>query len=196
MPDHDRNPDDRELIDRIAQKDEKSFRELFDRYQERVFNLAYRYTGSYHDAEEITQDVFLKVYKGAAKFRHGSHLNTWLYRITINTAMNFKMKKRIATESLDEITEPGALKEEPAAAGAQNPEEIYKRKKKEESIRAALDSLPSNQRAAFVLAQYEGMTYAEISKVLFVSVSAVESLIYRARQSLIVKLRPLVDRGQ
>jgi RNA polymerase sigma-70 factor (ECF subfamily) len=110
--------------------------------------------------------------------------------------MNFKMKKRIATESLDEITEPGALKEEPAAAGAQNPEEIYKRKKKEESIRAALDSLPSNQRAAFVLAQYEGMTYAEISKVLFVSVSAVESLIYRARQSLIVKLRPLVDRGQ
>lgn len=196
MRDNNANPDDRELMNRIVQKDEKAFRQLFERYQNRIFNLAYRYTGSFHDAEEITQDVFLKVYKSAHNFRHGSGLGTWLYRITINTAMNFKRKKRIATESLDQITEPGQNREEPAAATAYNPEEIYKRKKREESIRAALDYLPSNQRAAFVLAKYEGLTYLEISKVLSVSVAAVESLIYRARQSLVVKLRPLVDRGQ
>ena len=196
MPDDHDGADDRELMDRIVNKDEKAFRQIFERYQTRVFNLAYRYTGSYHDAEEITQDVFLKVYKSAKTFRHGSSLGTWLYRITINSAMNFKRKKRIAQESLDQINEPGSGREEPAAAIDKNPEEIYKRKRRRELIQAALDSLPPNQRAAFVLAQYEGMTYLEISKVLSVSVAAVESLIYRARQSLVVKLRPLIDRGE
>jgi len=196
MLDNYEGTDDRELISRVAQKDEKAFRQIFERYQNRVFNLAYRYTGSYPDAEEITQDVFLKVYKNAVSFRYQSAFSTWLYRITINTAMNYKRKRRIAAESLDQVNEPGSKREEPAAASAQNPEEIYKRKKRQEIIQAALDSLPPNQRAAFVLAKYEGMTYDEISKVLTVSVAAVESLIYRARQGLIVKLRPLVDRGE
>jgi len=196
MPDDHDGADDRELMDRIVNKDEKAFRQIFERHQNRVFNLAYRYTGSYHDAEEITQDVFLKVYKNANSFQHGSSLGTWLYRIAINTAMNFKRKKRLATESLDQINEPGSMRDEPAAAITQNPEEIYKRKKRRELIQSALDSLPPNQRAAFVLAQFEGMTYLEISKVLSVSIAAVESLIYRARQSLVVKLRPLIDRGE
>jgi RNA polymerase sigma-70 factor (family 1) len=195
MPDFNQVPDDRELIGRIARQDEAAFRQLYERYHERIFSLAYRYSGSYHDAEEITHDVFLKLYNNAAKFRHESSLGTWLYRITVNVCMNLKRKKRLAVESLDQISEPGQKREEPAAASAQNPEEIYKRKKQQELIQSALDSLPTNQRLAFVLAQYEDLTYLEISKVLSVSVPAVESLIFRARQGLIARLSPHMKRG-
>jgi RNA polymerase sigma-70 factor, ECF subfamily len=196
MPDSGQAPDDRELIGRVARQDEAAFHQLYERYLERVFNLAYRYTGSYHDAEEITHDVFLKVYKNAAKFRRQSSLGTWLYRITVNACMNFKRKKRIAIESLDQISEPGQETREPAAASEQNPEEIYKRKKQRELIQSALEELPENQRLAFILSVYEGLTYLEISEVLAVSVSAVESLIYRARQGLIAILGPHMRRGE
>jgi len=187
---------DQELLQRIAQGDEDAFRRLFDLHRDKVFNLAYRYTGSHADAEEISQDVFLKVYKKAASFRQEARFTTWLYRITVNTCLNFKRRKKIPIESLDQMQEPGPGFQEPAAPRSENPEEIYKRRKRAELVRHALDQLPSKQRIAFIMGKFDGYSYDEISKVLGINTNAVAALMHRAKEQLKKFLLPLRLKGE
>ncbi|HEX7320609.1 MAG TPA: RNA polymerase sigma factor [bacterium] len=181
IPDHD-------LLQRIVQRDESAFRQLFDRHRDQVFNLAYRYTGSSADAEEISMDVFLKVYKKAASFRREARFTTWLYRITVNTCLNFKRRKKIMTESLDFVQEPAPRSEEP--------EEIYRGRKKAELVRNALDSLPPKQRIAFIMGKFDGYSYDEISKVLGISANAVAAIMHRAKEQLKKVLQPFRLKGE
>ncbi len=187
---------DSELIAQVAQKDERAFHELYNRHQTQVFNLAYRYTGSYADAEEISQDVFLKVYKKAASFRQEARFTTWLYRITVNTCFNFKRRKKIPIESLDQMQEPGPGFQEPAAPRSENPEEIYRRRKRAELIRNALDTLPPKQRIAFIMGKFDGYSYDEISKVLGINANAVAALMHRAKEQLRKVLQPYRIKGE
>lgn len=187
---------DHDLLQRVAGRDEGAFRQLFDRHRDRVFNLAYRYTGSYADAEEISQDVFLKVYKKAASFRREARFTTWLYRITVNTCLNSKRRKKVATESLDSLQAAGTGLHEPAAPPADDPGEIYRRRKKAALIRQALDSLPPKQRIAFVMGKFEGYSYDEISSVLGINANAVAALMHRAKERLRKVLQPYRSKGE
>ena len=183
---------DEVLIKRVAVKNESAFKELFSRYEQKIFNLVYRYIGSYSEAEELTQDVFIQVYKSANKFRGEAKFSSWLYRITVNICKNYKRRKQPVVKSLDNSNSETEL----LAHATTQPETIFKRKRKEEIINQAIESLPPNQRIAFILCKYEGHSYKEIAGIMKISVSAVESLLFRAKQQLKEKLMPYIEKGK
>jgi len=185
--------DDESLIKRFVSNDESAFEELFRRYEQKIFNLVYRYIGSYPETEELTQDVFVKVYKSAQTFKGKSKFSTWIYRIAVNTCLNYKKKKRLVMESLDRSgTQPV---KELIAPNSTTPEELFERARKMLIIQQAIDSLPPNQKIAFILSKYEGFSYAEISEIINTSISAVESLLFRAKQQLKKELTPYKEIG-
>jgi RNA polymerase sigma-70 factor (ECF subfamily) len=185
--------DDEFLIKRFVSNDESAFEELFRRYEQKIFNLVYRYIGPYPETEELTQDVFVKVYKSAQTFKGKSKFSTWIYRIAVNTCLNYKKKKRLAVESLDESGTQ--LANDLVAPNSTTPEELFKRARKMAIIQQAIDSLPPNQKVTFILSKYEGFSYTEISEIINTSISAVESLLFRAKQQLKKELTPYKEIG-
>ena len=173
---------DEDLIKHAAGGDERSFEDLVSKYQQAVFNTIYRYTGTREDVQDLAQEVFIKVWRNAGKFRGESKFSTWLYRIVANHCLNYRRKRRHQHVSLDELAEKGetpeSLKVKPD----------HEQKRVVELVRAAVDGLPARQRMALVLSQYEGRSYKEIAEIMRVSVSSVESLIFRARRALRGKL--------
>ena len=185
--------DDEFLIKRFVSNDESAFEELFRRYEQKIFNLVYRYIGPYPETEELTQDVFVKVYKSANTFKGKSKFSTWIYRIAVNTCLNYKAKKRLIVESLDKIDNQPV--KELVAPDSTNPEEQFTRARKMAIIQQVIDVLPPNQKIAFILSKYEGFSYAEIGEIMNVSISSVESLLFRAKQQLKKELTPYKEIG-
>ena len=201
MVDHNLHLDqeaDEALIIKVALKNEFAFRALFNRYERKIFNLVYRYIGSYHEAEELTQDVFLKIYKAARTFKGKAKFSTWLYRIAVNVCKKYKRKKRLILKSLDEDATLASTKiaREFCAPESTMPDKILKQKQKMAIIQNAVDTLPPNQKIAFILSKYEGYSYVEIAGIMSTSISAVESLLVRAKRNLKKKLMPFKERGE
>lgn len=169
---------DEELLKRAAQGDERAFEQLVGRYQQAVFNTIYRYTGNREDVQDLAQEVFIKVWQNAAKFKGRSRFSTWLYRIVVNHCLNYRRKHRRPHVSLDEMVEQGNIPD--PLIVKPDPEQ----RRKVELVRRAIDELPERQRMALILAQFEERSYAEIAQIMKVSVSSVESLIFRARRAL------------
>jgi RNA polymerase sigma-70 factor (ECF subfamily) len=182
-----RDAEDLGLLQRIAQHDESALAELFNRHHTRVINLAYRYLGNRDDSELIAQDVFIRIWRHAGKFRGSSQVWTWIHRIVVNLCLTFKSHKRLTTETLDESI--------PAEAGHQ-PNEIYARREQQAIVRHALESLPPEQRMALILSRYEELSYEEIAQAMSKSVPAVATIIFRAKESLRAKLLPYLKRGK
>jgi len=183
---------DEELIEKVAKEDDQAFYELFNRYEQKIFNLVYRYVGAYHEAEEINQDIFLKSYYSAHKFRGESKFATWLYRIAVNTCKNYKRKKQPTVVSIDDPEISSDL----SAPASNEPVAILARKRKRAIIQRAIDSLTPNQKTAFVLSKYEGFSYVEIAEIMKVSIVAVGVLLFRAKQELKKELLPYKQRGE
>jgi RNA polymerase sigma-70 factor, ECF subfamily len=179
---------DLELLALTAGGDQAAFEQLVLRHQGNVFNLAYRFTRNRQDAEDLAQEVFFKVWKYARTFKGRSAFSTWLYRLAVNTCLNYRQKKKIAPESMPLLVDFAA---ETAAAGA----EIMTRER-QNLLDKALNVLPARQRMALILANFEDKSYEEIAAVMEVSISAVETLLFRARQNLAVILRPLKSKGE
>jgi RNA polymerase sigma-70 factor (ECF subfamily) len=179
MPEQNGSPDqDSDLVKNIIAGDEQAFQHLVEKYQSMVFNTIYRYTGNADDVEDLAQDIFIKIWRSIATFKGRSKLSTWIYRITANHCLTYRRKYKRAPASLDAIMEQGA---EPGAL-AINPD--YETKHKVALVKEAIDRLPERQRLALILSQFEGKTYREIAKIMDISVSSVESLIFRARTAL------------
>ena len=178
---------DKELIEKIGAKDQNAFKALVDRYQALVINTCYNLLGNRHDAEDVAQEVFFQVYKVAKEFRGEAKLSTWLYRIAVNRSLNFiRDKKRFGwLKSLSSLLE--GERQEASDVQAQNsdrPDFALESKERNVILQKAIDSLPENQRTAFVLHKYEGLPYQEIAEISKHSVSSVESLIHRAKLNL------------
>jgi len=162
-----------------------SFAEIYDAYKTKVFNTTIGYLQSYEDAEEVTQDVFVEVHRSLHTFEGKSSLSTWIYRIAIHKSLDFikskNRKKRFAflTALFDDA---GALKHD--APDFYHPGVILENKEKSATLFKAINTLPANQKTAFILSKVEGLSYAEISEVMETSVSAVESVLFRAKQNL------------
>ncbi len=169
---------DADLIKLAAQGDEAAFEQLVKKYEHAVFNTVYRFTGDQDDAADLCQEIFLKVWRNAGKFKGKSKFSTWLYRIAVNHCIDHQRKKGQRNLSLDELIEkeivPGSLtvNTDPWQA------------KKIEIVRQAVALLPDRQKMALTLAQYDGYSYREIAAIMKISVSSVESLIFRARSTL------------
>jgi RNA polymerase sigma-70 factor, ECF subfamily len=182
---------DQELIQKILEGDKHCFRDLVQQYHVMVINTCYGLVHIREDAEDVAQEVFLEIYQSLARFRSESRLSTWIYRIAVNKSINYlrKVKVRQRTKSI----EPAYSHDDhegmqvPAAA-SENPFNILNNKERSKFLYEALDALPENQKIAFVLHQYEDLSYKEITDIMKLSLSAVESLIHRAKINLQKKL--------
>jgi len=179
------NRRDEDLLQDAGGGDREAFGVLVERHHRAVMQFVHRFLGDIgrDTAEDLAQDVFLKAWKAASSFEPRAQAITWLLRIATNTCLNYRRGKRLRRAvSLDANTEADIPDRQAGPAAASQAREQADR------VRRAIAELPPNQRAAIVLRHFHGLSYAEISDVLDVSVSAVESLLFRARRTLRVAL--------
>ncbi len=182
---------DTDLMMRVKAGDRSAFKLIVDKYQRRVINVAYRLLGDREEAEDVAQEMFLKVYLSAKSYEPKAELFTYLYSITTNLALNrLRKKKRLRWFSLDMFkgNEGKEIDWEVPADPGDQPDISLEQTEREAVIRRALDALPDAQKTAVVLSRYEGLSYREIARVMGISVSAVESKLHRAKQTLKRKL--------
>jgi len=184
---------DKELFNTIKKDKTAGFKRLVELYQRLVVNTCYGFVHNRQDAEDIAQDVFMEVYRSIDRFRGQSKLSTWLYRISVNKSLNHirDNKKNTWFQSLDILfssEDQNAKVQEPADTKKNIPDEISENKEMGKYIYEAIASLPENQRIAFTLSKYEDLSYKEIADVMEISLSSVESLIFRAKKNLQKKL--------
>ena len=174
---------DRELLLRSRDGDQDSFRQLVEMYTPRVYGLVRNLVRSQTEAEDVTQEVFFKVYRKLDTFREDSAFYTWLYRVAVNAATDW-LKKRRQDRAL-QVGDFGAL---PLADGADSPDQGLHNKDLRAEVRMAMGHLPEKFRTILVLRELEGLQYEEISAVLRISKGTVESRLFRARAKLKIEL--------
>jgi RNA polymerase sigma-70 factor (ECF subfamily) len=180
-----------DLMARIAKGDGDAFEILVDRHQASVLNLIYRFIGDRTQAKDLSQEVFIKVWQAAKTYRPEAKFTTWIYRIATNVCFNelksARHKKWFSFHQSDDHR--GNTFEETLSDSAPSVEDLLLEKERSRQISDALQSLPDNQRMALVLKRYDDLSYAEIAQIIGCSVSAVESLLVRAKRTLQKKLK-------
>jgi RNA polymerase sigma-70 factor (ECF subfamily) len=166
------------LVDAVGRRDQEAFESLVKRYQSPLLNFITRYVGDRRIAEDLTQEVFLRIYRAAPRFQAKTKVSTWIFRIAYNQALT-EIGRRRRHEDLREAL--CRRSKESAERPFSEPADRYEL---EEEIVPALDRLPDNQRAALLLRVNEELSYREIGDILGASVQSVESLLFRARTSL------------
>lgn len=170
----------RDIIARASRGDMDAFREIYRKTSVFVYNVALRITNNTEDADEITQDVFMKAYKNLRKFNFLSSFKTWIYRITVNTAINYKKAaEKHVKQRVDYDTVFNTVSVEGTAR-----DNINKQDKKAQ-ISALLSALSPDQRACIALREIEGMNYREIANTLKVNINTVRTRLKRAREKLL-----------
>ncbi len=181
------DPDVQRML-RVRSGDAEAFRELFEKHGRAIVNFAYHFVGQRERAEEIAQDVFLQIHRAAGRYEPTAKFNTWLYRIATNACLNEVRRpehrhprRPLEHEPDDErkraeiaFADPEAIPGDSALAG----------RELEDKIRAVLEDLPPNQRAALLMSRVDGMSYLEVAEALDTTESAVKSLVFRATATM------------
>jgi RNA polymerase sigma-70 factor (ECF subfamily) len=177
---------EQELIQGVLRRDRNAFQYLVNQYQKQVIKTAYYFLGNMEDAEDLSQEIFLDIIHSMKSFKKSSALSTWIYRITVNKSLNQVKKNRrkgisVRLESIfNNPFEKGRRQDaEPSVISAE-----YEEKEKRDLLHTAINRLPENQRIAFVLNKFDEQPYKQIAEIMGVGLSAVESLIYRAKMNL------------
>ena len=180
-----------ELMARIGKGDGDAFEILVNRHQTSILNLVYRFIGDRTQAKDLAQEVFMRVWQSAKSYEPKAKFTTWIYRITANLCFNeLKSARRKKWFSFNWSDEDGEHTfEETLSDNAPSAEDLLLEKERSRQISDALQSLPDNQRMALVLKRYDDLSYQEIAQVIGCSVSAVESLLVRAKRTLQEKLK-------
>ncbi|UBM60166.1 RNA polymerase sigma factor [Marinilongibacter aquaticus] len=170
-----------DLIAAIARGNKEAFRQIYSLYNEKVFNTVISYTQNEADAEEVTQDVFLRIHKYAENFKGESAPSTWIYRIAVNASLNFiKKKKRFSFFQLGKEAE---TKTDFVHPGAQ-----LEKREEVQILFKYINTLPENQKTAFILSFVEELPRQEVADIMKLSLKAAESLLQRAKANLRIKL--------
>jgi RNA polymerase sigma-70 factor (ECF subfamily) len=182
---------DAELMLRVREGDSDSFALLLDRHRNPVIHFLYRMVQNQAVAEELAQEVFLRVYRSRGNYEPSAKFTTWLFRIATHLALNWIRDNRNEKhkESLDEEVVEGA--ERQVADHGPSVEQNLLRDARFREIRRAVEALPAKQRAAVLMHKYEELEYSQIAKILECSESAVKSLLFRAYETLRARLAHL-----
>lgn len=166
--------DDREAVLACQRGEREAFDRLVERYQRNVYRLCFRYVNNHHDANDMAQEVFLKAYRAIAKFRGESSFSTWLYRIAVNTCLNFRASRRPPSEEISEqVPDAGA----PVL-------DRLERDERSRRVREAVARLPEKQRATLILKVYQDLTHEEVAGILGSSVGTVKANLFHALANL------------
>jgi RNA polymerase sigma factor (sigma-70 family) len=161
---------------------------FYDKYKSIVYNLALSYSANKEDAEEITQDVFLTVFKKMSGFRNESKVETWIYRVTINKSLDYlKAKKRFKRNFMNDGVSIGQVSQT-ELSDFNHPGVVLESKEKIQDIYNCINKLSEDHKTVIILLKIENRTYSEVAKIMKISVGAVESLFIRAKKKLDVLL--------
>ena len=183
------------LVERVQSGDQAAFGLLVSKYQRKLLRLVMRFVRDPAEAEDVTQEAFIKAYRALPNFRGESAFYTWLYRIGVNTAKNWLIANGRRMPTVTDITsddgetvdDGGLLRDD------ETPDRLLMSKQIGETVNAAMDTLPEELRTAIALREIEGLSYEEISQVMDCPIGTVRSRIFRAREVIAAKLRPLLD---
>ena len=173
------------VIRRVQRGDTDAFEALVAAYEKNVFNVALQMTGNREDAQDMTQEAFLKAYSSLSSFRGDSKFSSWLYRIVSNVCLDFKRRQgRRPSSSLTVEDDEGENIQLDIADESQSPEALLERKMTREAVRAGLQQLPDEQRQILLLREIQGLSYEEIGEAMGLEAGTVKPRIFRARKKL------------
>ena len=184
---------DQLLVERVQKGDKRAFDLLIQKYQHRIVSLVCRYVSDHAEAQDVAQEAFIKAYRAIGRFRGDSAFYTWLYRIAINTAKNWIVAKNrrppasdIDAVDAEQYAMSSRLKE------TSTPENEMMREEIERTVFDTIASLPEDLRTAIMLREMDGMSYEEIATTMECPIGTVRSRIFRAREAIDEKLKPLI----
>jgi RNA polymerase sigma-70 factor (ECF subfamily) len=185
---------DQQLVERAQRGDKHAFELLVAKYQRRLGRLISRFVRNAAEAEDVTQDAFIKAYRALPAFRGDSAFYTWLYRIGINTAKNHLVAqgRRAPTSTSFDAEEAEEFEDAALLHEVATPENELMSKQVVEVVNASLQELPDDLRTALTLREIEGLSYEEIATVMDCPIGTVRSRIFRAREAIAANLRPLL----
>lgn len=173
--------------------DEDAFRQLVDRYSGRIFGFFYRRLGDRQEAEDLTQEVLLRLFRARRSYQPRARLSTWIFHITQNVARNaLRFRQRHPSVHLPAALDEEHLLEGSRCGAAEMPSEPLERAERADMVRAAIANLGERQRAALELHQFHDHTYAEVAAQLDMTPKAAKSLLYRTRNLLRARLTPIL----
>jgi RNA polymerase sigma factor (sigma-70 family) len=182
------SPDpDRELVQKAREGDRSAFNQLVLKYRNRVMGIAARMVGDRTEAEDLAQDVFVRVFHGLEDFQGDALFSTWLYRIVANSCLNQRKKRSLRTRVHESLEATGLILPDSSS----NPHILLERKELRVYIEKAVQALPREQRMVLVLRDIEGLSYEEIAECLELEIGTVRSRLHRARLNVQEKLKAL-----
>ena len=176
--------EEKKLIKNLREGDENAFRLLVDKYKNFIFNTSISIIQNTEEADDLTQEVFIQIYKSINKFREKSSLSTWIYRITLSKCyehLRFKKRKKRFSKIINLFREDGSSIDIPEF---HHPGIILEKKEEAKMLFEAINSLNIEQKNAYILKNIQGLSYKKISRIMERSTSSIESLIFRAKKNL------------
>lgn len=185
---------DQLLVERVQKGDKYAFDLLISKYQHRIVSLVTRYVNDHAEALDVAQEAFIKAYRAIGNFRGDSAFYTWLYRIAINTAKNWLVAQKRRPPAFDiDAVDAEQYDMDSRLKDKATPENELLREEIKETVYRTIAELPEDLRTAIVLREMEGMSYEEIATTMECPIGTVRSRIFRAREAIDEKLRPLVE---
>lgn len=189
---------DQQLVERVQRGDKHAYELLVAKYQRRLLRLISRFVRDPAEAEDVTQEAFIKAYRALPSFRGESAFYTWLYRIGINAAKNYLLaaKRRAPTSTPFDVDESEGFEDAGLLHEVSTPENELMSKQVVEVVNSSLQQLPDDLRTALTLREIEGLSYEEIADVMNCPIGTVRSRIFRAREAIAENLRPLLGTSE
>ena len=189
---------DQQLVARAQAGDKQAFDLLVTKYQRKLGRLLARFIRDPGEVEDVAQEAFIKAYRALPSFRGDSAFYTWLYRIGINTAKNYlvAMGRRAPTTTEFDADEAESFEDGDQLRDINTPESVLASKEIAATVQKAMEDLPDELRTAIELREIEGLSYEEIASIMNCPIGTVRSRIFRAREAIAARLRPLIDAGK
>lgn len=201
-PDTDKRSDDvpesqtdQQLVRKVRNGDRSAFDLLVIKYQSRVASIISRYVYDSQEVMDLTQETFVKAYRAIGRFRGDSAFYTWLYRIAVNTAKNFLEARGRRPQGSADVAEAENFDEGVRLRDASSPERMLQKEQLQRELQRAIAELPEELRSAFLLREYDGLSYDDIARILECPIGTVRSRIFRARDAVDRRLGPLLGVG-